>query len=391
LNASPFVICLLIQLPFFGLALLGPIAGAIIRKLGGNKQSAIKTAMVQVICLFGFIVPIYFNDEPWAMPVAAICLIGFGFAGALNGTAWISWMSDLIPRRVRGQYWGNRAQVMILAKLLFALIFALIIHALPIQTQKIGIVSIFLLAAVSRLISVALLRIQHERVVVQTAPSAPLSARFLHPGGIFSFIRTSHRTDLGRWTLVWATLMFGVCIAGPYFQVYMLNEMPIGLGLSDKPLLFTLLVQTRWITSVLFFATAGKLIDRFGAAPLLRLSIIGAALVPLAWAYTPSVPVLIIAEIFSGIAWGTAECAISVLLLSCSTSAERARLIGFHSTVVAYATILGTAAGGFLLKYLPTMTGSHFHTLFLLSVLLRGPAIFLAVLYLPRIFRGKAV
>jgi MFS family permease len=383
LHASPFLIGLMAQIPFFGLALLGPVTGVLIRRMGGNKKASIITAAIQVVCLFGFIFPVQHSDAPWALPVAAICLIGFGCAGAINGTSWFSWMSDLIPRRIRGRYWGNRAQIMILAKLLFALGFAFIIRALPMQTQTLGIVTIFALAAISRLISVALLRMQHERIVVQAVSPTPLSARHLHSGGIIAFLRTSHRTDLGRWTLIWSVLMFGVCIAGPFFQVYMLSAMPIGLDLGDKPLLFTVLVQMRWITSVMSFAFAGRLIDLFGAAPLLRISIIGATLVPFVWACTSNIPILIVAEIFSGIVWGTAECALYVLLLSCSTSPDRARLIGFHSTVVAYATILGTAVGGSLLKYLPDLTGSHFHSLFLLSGILRVPAIFLAVVYLP--------
>jgi MFS family permease len=381
LHASPYFTGIMIQLPMICLAATGPFAGALIRAFGGDKRVAVWSGLIQALCLCVFIIPISCSDKPWSLPLAAICLFGFGLAGAFNVTAWMSWMSNLIPPMIRGKYWSNRFQAMLLTKLVFALLFSLIIKALPITTQVAGITAVFVIATISRLLSASLLWIQPYRAA--PPPAKPMSTRFLHPGGLWHFVRTSHRTDLGRWTLVWSLLAFGLGAAGPYFQIYMLSDSPIGLGLSASPITFTLLSQMNFIVKFLSLTFIGRMIDRLGAKPVLRIAVISTALLPLTWACTQSIPVLLLNEIAAGFAWGMVDCSTGVLLLTCGTSENRARLIAFHQTISAFAVVAGTAFGGFLLTRLPELDGSLFRSLFVLSVILRVPAVILAIAFLP--------
>lgn len=384
LHASPFVIGQLTYIPFLASALIGPMLGQIIRFIGGNKRMVLVTGTIQMLALFGLLLPTFRPDLGGALPIAVTCAVAFSVVGICGAPAWLSWMADLIPKRVHGRFYSSRLQVFLVWKLVCTVLFAMLIDSFPIATRAFGIAVILIAAGVSKLISLFLFRWQPEfkRPPRRITPSARLERL---PSGIFSFIRTSGVTQLGRWTMAYALMLFGVFAAGPYFAVYMLAESPRGLGLGESPYVYMILVQTNFVVRLLCYNAAGRLIDRFGAVPLLRVAMGGIMLLPLAWTCTTSLPLLILNEVFSGICWCLAESGTGVLLLTCGRETDRARLIGFNQTVTSVAVMLGALLGGTLLSLdsMPTLSGSEFRTLFLFSTLLRVPAFVLALRFLP--------
>lgn len=389
LDAPASSIGLLTIIPMLVAMVVGPLVAPIINAIGGNKRVALWTCWWQVLCFAGLLLPLHFAGAPWALPVGFALAIGVNAIGAIAGPAWMSWMGDLVPRSVRGRYISNRLRVHHVMRIACAAGFAGIMQTWPAADSKTGLAILLGVAVVSRLASWWLMRQQFEppprpRLRGETARVARAEGR-----GFLDFLRAMPRTPIGRWTLVWAALLFGATIAGPFFQPYMLKDVADGgLGLGDRPYVYTLLIYLSTIVRLLAFPLVGRLVDRFGAAPILRVAVVGITLIPVGWTLTPSIPLLLLTEVVSGVSWCMAECSVGVLLFSCASDpSHRARLIGYHQSVCCAAIVIGGTIGSQLLKYdlLPTFDGSAFRMLFLVSTLARVPAVIMAMRLLPEL------
>jgi MFS family permease len=365
---------------------MGPIASKLIARLGGNKRTVLITCIVQIIAIAGLSLPLHLAGATWALPMAMTAVILINSIGAIGGPAWISWMGGVVPRSVRGRYTSNRAQIFHGMRLTSALVFMLIMRSWPPAMSWVGLQILIVVAILSRIASMLLIAKSTEPPRRPSAPASKTAKLAAQEARDFvTFLRRMHKTDLGRWTMVWATLHFGVMLAGPYFQVYWLDSQAAGgLGLADDPVRYTLLVYTSTVIRLFAFPIVGRLCDRFGATAMLRVAVAGIAMVPTGWALTTWFPALIMVEFLSGAAWCIAECSVGMLLFSCSSDAQdRSRLIGYHQTVCAVAIVIATLIGGQLLHMLPTFLGSHFRAVCLASAAMRLTALLLAIRYLP--------
>ncbi len=373
--------------PLCALLTLSPFAPRIIALLGGNKRTAIVCASVQVVGLALLAIPLLYHDASWSAPTALVLAILVNIVGAVAGPAYFGWMGDLIPRSIRGRYWSNRMRVLIGFKLAFAAFFAaLFAFGENLVGVHASLLAILAIAVVSRAASVWLLGRQPVAAPRRGSLSRELEAAAPAPG----FVQAMWRTDLGRWTAVWATLHFGVMIAGPFFGPYMLADAPVGLDLLDpedgRTWRYSLLLWTSNIVRLAMLPAMGRMVDRYGPGAVLRVAVIGIMIVPLAWAWTTSLPLLMAVEVASGLTWCAAESAVGVLLLSAHRNAAvRARLIAFHQMPVGGVAMLATWTGMELMRggVLPELSGSEYRFLFVLTMLLRLPAVFLAWRLLP--------
>ena len=389
LGASAAAIGLLTIIPQIAGIGLGPWTHNVIAWLGGNKRASLVVCVVQIACLAVLSLPLHAAGASWSIPLAMTLIIGFGISGAIGGPAWVAWMGGLIPRSLQGRYTGRRNRIFHLSRLICAAIFAGIAHLLPLGESPWGMQLILVAAVLSRIASLWYLSRQPD-LPPRPKLSGPVSQRLApEHGGFWGFIRAMPVTDLGRWTLVWAMLHFGVMIAGPFFSPYMLAATSAGgLGLDNSPFLYTCLIYVSTIARLVTYPAAGKLVDLHGPAAVLRVAVVIITIIPLGWLLTTNLWLIIAFEILSGIGWCLAEIAVGPLLFSCHRDPQqRAILIGRHQSVVMSAIVAGSAIGTFLIgsSWLPALTGSTFHTLFLISMLARIPAVILAMRLLPKL------
>ncbi len=386
LHASDQLIGLLTVAPMLSATLLGPIAASIIARMGGNRRAVVITCVVLIIGIAGLSIPPHLAGAPWAMWAALCCAMLVNSVGAIGGPAWLAWMGGLVPPGVRGRFTSNRAQIFHAARLAFALLFMLIMRQWTPAESWFGLQVLIVIAVISRLASTWLIMrspdpvVKPQRMNTDTAKLARQESR-----DFMTFLKGINRSDLGRWTLVWAVLHFGVMLAGPYFLPYWLERTENGgLGLADDPLRYTALVYVSAAVRLAAFPLVGRLVDQFGPTAMLRIAVAGIALVPVGWALTTSFPLLVLTEVLSGVSWCIAECAVGVLLFSCSRDpADRARFIGYHQTVCALVIVIATLIGGQLLVWLPEFNDSQFRCLFLVSTIMRLPALLLVLRWLP--------
>ena len=394
LDASASEIGLLTVVPMIAFALMGPVVSPLIRSMGGNKRCVLITSVFQILCLFLLSIPLHHRHAPWAVPTALALSIGITFVGGVGGPAWLSWMGSLVPRRLQGRYVGYRNRLVILSKLAFAAGLTGVIALLPEDLGLWGLQIVLVVGALSRTASLVLLARQPEPEPRPTHSSAD-SQHLAASGGMMHFLRNLTRSEMGRWTIVWAMLQFGVALSGPYLVSYMIAAGPEGLNLSAWP--YFVLLYTATVTRLAVMPFVGRLIELYGPSAMLRVAVAGIVLIPIPWALSRTLSVLVVSEMFSGLCWCIAEIAVGVLLFSCHRHpTHRARLIGYHQSVVTLAGMLAALTGSLLLArdatpvahetvghLLPAIGGSPYHSLFLLGAAARLPALLFAWKLLP--------
>ena len=276
LHASPWQFGLLTAMPFLA-SLLSLPASLLIEHTGARKTIFLTGLYFQRALWFAVaLVPLWivsrhgFDDAPRAV-FWFLLLTFFMHAGnAVGGPAWVSWMADLVPGRVRGKYFSRRRQLGILPALPVALLVGWLLDhngTGPISTLQWCAV-IFMCAAVCGLMDIHLF---HYVPDVRPAPrrGAGLLRAMVRP------LRDRRFLVFGGFT---ATMTFALCFMTQFVSLYLIQQLGVTssqtqLMLIAGPMLAQLLVLGAW----------GAAADRMGKKPVLVIA--GAGLVPvgLAW------------------------------------------------------------------------------------------------------------
>jgi len=119
--------------------------------------------------------------------------------GAVANPAWGSMMSDLVPVRLRGKYFGTRGMINGLTMLVFSFIASGILTAFDQAGNFTGYVIIFIAAMVFRLTSWFFLTKQYEPVQKASKNDSP---------GMVTLFRQVGSTSLGKFICILYSLIF---------------------------------------------------------------------------------------------------------------------------------------------------------------------------------------
>ncbi|MGL5805870.1 MAG: MFS transporter [Xenococcaceae cyanobacterium] len=191
-------------------------------------------------------------------------------SGALATANWTSWMAVLVPRRLRGRYFGLRNSAANLTNLISVPLLGLLVSRWQVSTvQSFGL--ILILAVVAGLISLGFQLLmadvnpQQAIETINTPTATPTSLTFLKDFNFLKFLLFN-----GLW-------MFAVNSSAPFFNIYLLKDLSLDIS---------------WVTfyssltagaNVLMLVVWGKLADRIGNRPILIGVGITVAIVPLLW------------------------------------------------------------------------------------------------------------
>jgi MFS family permease len=284
----------------------------------------------------------------------------------ITANTWTSWMTDLVPARQRGRYFGFRNTIASVTAIAGTWGAGVILDIFRTRHQDAeGYAIIFGAAVISALAGVAVLTRQ---------PEPPMQARVrLKPSKLFSApFRTPSFRSMSLLATGWA---MATGIAGPFFNAYGIQA----LGLS-----FTLLAQFGIATSAVSIVTQpfiGRLQDRFGTRTVLVISMIGVILLPWGWIFstpTNQIP-LWLTSIFSGIFWpGITQGQIN-LVMERAPAEGRGAYLAFYGAVTGVGVFLSGLLGGAIaaaigpaLISLGPITLTQYSILFVASSIGRG-------------------
>jgi MFS family permease len=317
------------------------------------------------------------HQSPWLL---VACASLYQIAGQGASPPWTSWYGDLVPERMRGDYFARRTkavQATICAAMVAAgvllqgleprLVFGAETSAWWTEWAGPGrgFALVFCLAGLSRLLSTVLLCFSPE----------PAYAGVATGDKVLQFLRTSRGSTAWRLIVGTGAYYAAVYLASPFFVPFMARE------LRFSYLLLMGAVALQIALKAALQHKFGDAIDRHGARAVWLCGVVGCALVPLPFVWTHGWAWVFGAQAASGIAWGCFEVALFVLLLQTTFRATRPHAIAAQGAMNGLGQLTGSLLGGLFL----TFTDRRYRLLFVVSVALRCAA----TLLLPRLVRPR--
>ena len=293
---------------------------------------------------------------PHRVELLLICLILAAMCGGLAGPAWGSLISDYVPAKKRGQYFGWRNRSVGAVTVASVVVSGLVLNFFHQRYYGAGFWMIFSLAAAARYCSGYFLSRMDE----------PPHRK--DPANDFTFImflRRFRESNFLRFVLFSCSLTFATYLATPFFAVFMLRDLQLTyvtyMALQVCASLAALIALPLW----------GKHADLVGNVRVLRLSSLLAALIPMFWLFCQNPAYLMIVQMFSGFAWSGVTLTAGNFIYDAVTPQKRVRCIAYFNVINGVALFFGSSLGGYLASRLPPFSGYRLLGLFALSCFCR--------------------
>lgn len=348
LGARDFQVGMLSALPH--LANLSQLTASFLLEHTGKRKALtlVTSGLSRLVWLAIILLPLSlfgsFSDlRIWVM-VAVVALSALFVA--MNNTAWLSWLGDLIPPRLRGRYFGRRNMVMAAAGMTVPLLASAFIDAWKRAFNPQAPGGFLIVFGVGIVCGLAALAVQWRM------PEIPLSPRQGAP--FFSRLSIPLRDANFRWFIgfhiCWG---WSVNLAAPFYAVYMLKELELSYTFV------TALASLTALTNMIGMRFWGQLTDRFSAKPVSLLGGLGAALLPGLWMATlvmsPWV-VLPLVHVLGGVAWSAFSLNVNTLLLALAPTRERSIYLSVYAALTGLTAAAAPIVGGLLSKMLQAGT-----------------------------------
>lgn len=339
LHASPFQLSVLSALP----QLIGTGAQLVSVKLlqwFPNRKTLISVGTVGQalawlpIVLLPLLLPQW---GPWLVVGGAAAY----FACAHFTTpAWNSLIVDWLDQHERGAYFARRAQI-VASLSFFALCGAGWVLSLWQHSTAAwwGFVLIFALAGSARILSALALS-----SVQDVHPTARLDTQ----QGFRRFFRQRATKDFRRFLLFSGLMHASVLIAGPFFVLYILQDIHLSYFGYGGWLAASLLGQ------LLTLQTWGQFGDRFGNKALLSITGLTVPFLPMLYLVSTNLGFLLAVSFLGGVIWAGLALGLQNYVFDSVRPEDRAKAIALYSTVNAVGWSVGALLGSWLVEHLPS-------------------------------------
>ncbi|MEQ1793765.1 MAG: MFS transporter [Nitrospira sp.] len=273
---------------------------------------------------------------PWLVVFGSALYFG---SAHFTAPAWTSLVTDLLSADERGAYFARRSQLMAVTSFA-ALCLGGAILSLFEQYERLwlGFTVLFMFAGVFRSFSaislarVTDLPIQHEE---------PASRGFL------AFLSTGTSKDFRRFLLYSGLMHLAVLISGPFFVIYMLQDLH-----------FSYWAYGTWAAAAIVgqFVTLpgwGQFGDRFGNKALLMFTGFLVSFLPMLYLVSTAWPFLVLVNFLGGVVWAGLSLGLSNYVFDAVRPADRAKAVAVSSTANAIGWAMGTLVGSWLISAVP--------------------------------------
>jgi MFS family permease len=280
---------------------------------------------------------------------AAVC-------GGLAGPAWGSLMSDYVPARKRGRYFGWRNRTVGAVTVASIIASGLLLNIFQPISYAAGFSIIFSLAAATRYASAYFIS-RMDEPPHKKDPASDFT--------FLMFLRRFRESNFLRFVVFSGCLTFATYLAAPFFAVFMLRDLQLSyltyMGLQVGSSLAALIALPLW----------GRHADLVGNVTVLRLSSFLAALIPIFWLFSHNPAYLMLVQSFAGFSWSGVTLSSGNFIYDAVTPQKRVRCIAYFNVINGLALFLGSSLGGYLASRLPPLLGYRLLALFALSCLCR--------------------
>jgi MFS family permease len=273
---------------------------------------------------------------PWLL-IAGVALY-FTFTH-FTSPAWNSFITGLLQPNERGVYFARRSRAMALTSFLALCLGGTLLSFFEHrQALWMGFAVMFLIAGLCRSASAFALR---------NVPELPQHESGGSPTGFRDFLRTGVSKNFRQFLLFSGLMHTAVLIAGPFFVIYMLQDLRLAYWEYGAWLAAGIIGQFMTLPAW------GQFGDRFGNKALLTFTGLLVAVVPMLYLISTAWPVLVMINFFGGVVWAGLGLGLSNYVFDAVLPADRAKAVAVSSTVNAVGWALGTLLGSWLIVSVP--------------------------------------
>jgi MFS family permease len=317
----------------------------------------------------------YIDPQMLITGTLVIALMSFG-TGALGSAAWLSWMAVLVPKRLRGRYFGLRNSAANLTNLVSVPLMGMAIARWPSGSVD-GFGILLAVAIACGLVSLGFQNLMADvNPKLQKTLSQPqliLTPAEPQVDGKSAAETTSNTEKFQFWILLlyFGGWMFAFSLSAPFFNLYMLDNLKLPITLVT---LYTSLMAGANLIMLLFW---GRLADRIGNRTVLAIAGVILAIAPLLWLLvgTGTLSIWLGLPLLHLVMGGTGA-AIDLcnnnLQIGVAPLHKQSTYFGWLAAAAGLSGALGTAIGGYCAEH---WTQGGLLGIFVLSGLCRGVAI----------------
>jgi len=283
---------------------------------------------------------------------------------AMGTNAWIAWISDVVPERLRGRFFSWRSRYYMIAGLLIGYFLGALVDLFDPKTfgvierfvrlPSVGVVGpeylnvafilVFMIAAIFGFLGVSILRRQPER------------KKKVESGSLIQTVRGSLRdTNFRRFLIYNSWWMLALGVGSPFWQPFMIQK--LHMSLVHIQIYGTISA----VAAILALRPWGMVIDRFGNKAAMRIAIILGGINPLVWIFVnmQNSWILYFEAITSGIMWAGTNIVAMNFVLAIAPQDKRQIYSGIVGAFSGTAMIITMLLSGFLLPKALDMVGFH--------------------------------
>jgi MFS family permease len=349
------------------MAFVGPLLGAMLVARSGKRKIWVLAGaggLGRATLLLSAVTPLLFDGMTAVIIVIAL-MCARSLAGAWSGPPHNSLQGDILPPGIRGR-WNSLG--MVTGSVIAMGVVPLAGWIIRIVSGAAGYQVTMLLAAVLGFVATAF----YARIPEPAGGESGQRARGAGLGGSgwAAFMQDRRFLLFCVVQFVWS---FGIQISGPFFTVYMRED----LGFSVDTI--ALLATGTAVANIVAVTVIGRLVDDKNIAKVTAIGMLLVPLMPLTW-YFVTTPVSVLgAKVYGVWAWGCVHVASLPLILAITPREHRAQFIALTNAITAIAAIIVPIpagwiyqAYGFKVNLLLSAGGRGVAGLMFLAMYLRG-------------------
>ncbi|GAB4454498.1 MAG: hypothetical protein OHK0029_09160 [Armatimonadaceae bacterium] len=374
IGATPFVLGLMAGLPAAANLLQIP-ASLYVERRGERRRFVAYTALIGRLLWIPILLLPFFVPPAVRLPLFLLLLTLSAASLSLSVPAWTSWMSDLVPETMRGEYFARRNQVAGLVAMLIPLpagAFLDLAAKYGYFPAHWGFAALFGVACIAAVGAFLMIRRQ---------PEPPMHRPEGEPAPLLQSLALPFGDPLFRPFLLFsAGTTFGLGLAAQFFVAWQVGAK----GLNHPYLVVQLLGVLASLGGLLTTPLWGYLSDKFGSRPVLMIATLATIISPVTWVFTRpdafwlSVVLISITNLVAGTAWAGVGLSQFNLLLSMSPNANRNTYVAVYSAMNGIVGGIAPILGGLLITAFTPIQFSlglveinNYKMLFLLTGLIR--------------------
>jgi MFS family permease len=275
--------------------------------------------------------------------ITLIVMLATHLLGAIGGASWLSWLAAIVPRQLRGRYFGFRNSAFSLISLV-----ALPCLGLAVSRWTGGSIQGFGILMIVGVIA-GLISLGFQSRMVDVNPQALVSSgdSLAQETAHSSILKNPHFLLFLVYFAIWA---FGVNLSNPFFNLYLLDN--LALDLSWVTLYNALGAGANLL--MLFFW--GKLADQIGNRAILLLDGILVAVTPLLWLGTDDSSLSIwlwfpLLHLLGGGTMAAIDLCINNLQLAIAPVQHHTKYFAITGAIGGVAGAMGALVGGCLAQF----------------------------------------